>query len=207
MKRRPLTYLISDGSTKNVESASLVRLVQAAVNAGVDLIQIREKHLTSAQLFALTSKVVAISSNTKTRVLVNDRADVAIAARADGVHLTESSVPVTAIRQRLGAGLLLGVSTHSLDGVIAARGGGADLIVFGPIFPPTSKPALSAPVGVTRLNEAVTAAGPVPVFALGGVGLSNFESCLAVGAAGIAAISLFNHPDRLADICDTLRSY
>jgi thiamine-phosphate pyrophosphorylase len=181
-------------------------LAEAAVLARISYFQIREKHLTAGQLFELTRRAAAVTENSETRLLVNDRIDVALAAGADGVHLTETSIPVDQVRRALGRRLLLGVSTHTLDGVRAARDGGADFMVFGPVFPTPSKPEADTGAGLTSMRDAVDAAGSIPVLALGGVNLENFGTCLAAGAAGLAGIRLFSDPDRLNDICAIIRS-
>jgi thiamine-phosphate pyrophosphorylase len=138
-------------------------------------------------------------------VLVNDRIDVALAAGADGVHLTETSIPVDQVRRGMGRRLLVGVSTHTLGGVRTAREGGADFLVFGPLFFTPSKPEADTRAGITSLHDAVEVAGSIPVLALGGVDLKNFTTCLATGAAGVAGIRLFSDADRLPDISATIR--
>ena len=128
------------------------------------------------------------------RVFVNDRLDVALAAAAAGVHLGEKSLPLeAAIEWRRSTGrsdFLIGVSCHSLESARAAGRGGADYIFFGPVFATPSKAAFGAPQGIERLRE-ICAAVEIPVLAIGGVNLENARACLAAGAAGVAAIRLF----------------
>lgn len=173
--------------------------VSAAVAAGIQLIQLREKRLTARVLFELTARVAAITRGTATRVLVNDRADVAAAAGADGVHLTRGSLEPGTIRQHFGEDFLIGVSTHSLAEATAARHGRADFAVFGPVFETSTKAKYGAPVGVATLAEVSDALKPFPVLALGGISKENAAECLRAGASGLAGISLFSEPAKLKD--------
>jgi thiamine-phosphate pyrophosphorylase len=155
------------------------------VRDGVDYIQIREKDLTARELFTLTSRAVAAAGGTRTRILVNDRADVALAARAHGVHLRGNGIEPAILRQFLPAGFLIAVSCHSMEDL--RRAAGADFAVFGPVF---ASPGKGPGVGVKALRDAVRVS-PVPVLALGGISMKNTPQCLEAGAAGIAAIRLF----------------
>jgi thiamine-phosphate pyrophosphorylase len=195
LSARPLVYLITDGSITNEnfasESSKTLRLIEQAVAYGVPLIQIREKRLLTRLLFELVSRASEISRGSQTNILVNDRADVAFAAGADGVHLTESSLPVDVVRAHFPELELIGVSTHSPEGVRAAADSGADLAVFGPIF---LTPGKGVAVGASALKEVCDANSPFPVLALGGIDADNFEEVLDAGAAGFAAIRFLNDP-------------
>lgn len=185
--------------------ALLTEKIEQVTAAGVDWVQIREKDLPAAQLAALTrqSLDIAMKYSTKRtepiRVLVNDRLDVAIAARAGGVHLGEKSLPVveakrlvaSAVRkQAIDESFLIGASCHSLEAAQAAQREGADYIFFGPVFATPSKAAFGVPQGLTGLAE-VCRAVTIPVLAIGGITAQNAASCIAAAAAGIAAIRLF----------------
>lgn len=202
---RPLLYLITSGTTSEQTTSSsseyseVLKLIEAAVAAGINLVQIREKRLNTRVLFELASHAAEITRGTSTRLLINDRADVAAGAGADGVHLTTQSLPVAAVRTSFGRELLIGVSTHSSGEAEVARSGGADFVVFGPVFEPLSKP-YGSPVGVQALNRVASAVGPLPVIALGGIELGNVGECARAGAAGVAAITMFNDDERLADV-------
>ena len=208
---KPILYLITRGTTTEAttrdssEFQDILSQVSSAVAAGIDLIQVREKHLTARVLFELTERAVEITHGTATRLLVNDRADVAVGAGADGVHLTTQSLDARAIRRTFGSDLLIGASTHSLEEVRSAKEGGADFIVFGPVFLTASKEKYSAPVGVAELERVARELRPFPVLALGGVHLENAETCLRVGASGIAGISLFNESSRLEEVVAKIR--
>jgi thiamine-phosphate pyrophosphorylase len=139
---------------------------------------------------------MAETRGTGTRVLVNDRLDVAMAADAVGVHLGEKSMPIEVVaewrRSTARLDFLIGVSCHSLESARATERGGADYIFFGPVFATPSKAAFGAPQGIERLRE-VCASVSIPVLAIGGVNSGNTPDCIAAGAAGIAAIRMFQN--------------
>ena len=208
---RPLLYLITSGATSEQTTSSsseyseVLRLTEAAVAAGIDLVQIREKKLNTRVLFELATHAAEITRGTSTRLLINDRADVAAGAGADGVHLTTQSLPVAAVRASFGPELLIGVSTHRADEAQVARTNGADFVVFGPVFDTLSKPGYGPPVGVESLSRVVSAVVPLPVIALGGVDLGNVVECASAGVAGVAAITMFNNPVGLTDVVREVR--
>jgi len=152
----PITYLITGGETRDTttptskEFARLIDLIEAAVAARISLIQVREKELTARVVYELALRAAAITRDSSTRLLINDRADIAAAAGASGVHLTVRSIEAAVIRQNFGADFLIGVSTHSLAEARQARAGGADLVVFGPVFETASKQVYGAPVGLDK---------------------------------------------------------
>lgn len=168
--------------------------IRRAAAAGAGWIQIREKDLDSRSLVELVRFAIAETRETSVRVLVNDRLDVALAANAAGVHLGENSLPVEVVtewrRCNGRVDFLVGASCHSIESARAAERGGADYIFFGPVFATPSKAAFGAPQGTERLRE-VCASVRIPVLAIGGVDLENARECVAAGAAGIAAIRLF----------------
>src|SRR2546426_4540478 len=141
----PILYLITRGATaesttaSNAEFQSILEQASAAVAAGVQLIQLREKNLTARVLYELAERVVEITRGSFTRVLINDRADIATTAGADGVHLGTRSLEPKVVRAAFGDTFLIGASTHSLAEAIAARDDGADFAVLGPVFETESK--------------------------------------------------------------------
>jgi len=135
---------------------------------------------------------VEITRGSETRVLVNDRADIARAAGADGVHLTSQSLPANVVREMFGPDFVIGVSTHSLDEARAAQLAGADFVVFGPIFETESKRAYGEPQGLEKLAEVAVELQPLPVIAIGGITPENGAHCLVNGASGVAAIRMFD---------------
>ena len=164
----------------------------------------RERDLPARELLSLTERIVAASKSAGARVLVNDRADVAVAAGA-GVHLTTRSMGAAVIRRTFGDELLIGVSTHSLNEAREAEAGGADFIVFGPVFATASKRLYGEPVGLRALAE-VAGRIRIPVLALGGISMENYHSALDAGASGIAAISLFLEADDMEETVRRLKA-
>jgi len=207
----PITYQITSGTTtaqttpEDPQFSNILRLIQAAVDAHVSLFQIREKALSARVLYELTASAVDITRGSKTQLLVNDRSDIARAAGANGVHLTSQSLPANVIRETCGPDFLIGVSTHSRDEVLRAQDAGADFVVFGPVFETESKRVFGEPQGLETLQAIAGELQEFPVVAIGGVSLDNFEACFLAGASGIAAIRLFDHPERIGSIVDKVR--
>jgi thiamine-phosphate diphosphorylase len=172
-----------------------------AVRAGVDLIQIRELDLEASALLSLAAGVADMARDTPTRVVVNDRVDVAIAAGAHGVHLRGDSIPPDRARSMMPAGFLIGRSVHGADeAVLAALA--ADYVMAGTVFPTPSKPGLRHHLGLAGL-AAIVRAVQVPVLAIGGVTMERIGAVAATGAAGIAAIGLFDA--QAADLAGVVR--
>jgi thiamine-phosphate pyrophosphorylase len=203
---------------------ALTRKIAEAAQAGIDWIQIREKDLSAKELAAVTrealraaqwhrlqpvkvSKSGASHQNAspvlpRTRIILNDRLDIALAERAAGVHLGEHSIPPAEARRLilsaqqkglLADDFLVGISCHSLEGAKSAQAAGADYLIFGPIFATPSKAQYGQPQGLAPLAE-VCRAVSLPVLAIGGITLANASSCLQAGASGLAAIRLFQDP-------------
>jgi thiamine-phosphate pyrophosphorylase len=164
----------------------------ALAAAGVDAVQLREKQLDDLDLYELARRARA-ALPPPGLLLVNGRADVALAAGADGVHLPADGVPAGALRTRFGGRLLIGVSTHHLKEVERARREGADYAVFGPVYPLPPASGHGPAAGLAALARA--AALGIPVYALGGVTLERFAEVAAAGAAGVAGIRLFRAGD------------
>lgn len=208
----PIIYPITSGTTTpqttpdDPQFSGILRLVRAAVDAEVPLFQIREKSLHARVLFELVARAAEITRGSRTRLLVNDRSDIARAAGADGVHLTTQSLPAEVVRNTCGAEFLIGVSTHSLADVRAARGAGADFVVFGPVFETESKRVYGEPQGLGKLAEVTRELGEFPVVAIGGITIENVEQCFQAGARGVAAIGMLNDADNMASIVEMIRS-
>lgn len=211
-RKAPLLCYVTDrrtlGVAKPAESlTALTRKIEEVAAAGVDWVQIREKDLPASALTSLTRQALGIAAKVSAKrasafcVLVNDRLDVAIAERASGVHLGEKSLPVadakrlveSAVRKQVvDSSFLIGASCHSIETARAAQHDGADYIFFGPIFATPSKAAFGAAQDITRLAE-VCRVVAIPVLAIGGITTDNADSCLQAGAAGLAAIRLFQN--------------
>jgi len=176
----------------------------------VDYIQLREKDLSTRELETLAREAVAIVREARTgkgeqraatRLLVNSRTDVALAAGFDGVHLRGEDLDALEVRniwaQAGGSQLaarspVIAVSCHTLADVLRAESDGADFAVFAPVFEKRDQPG-ARPAGIAALREACKAR--IPVFALGGITVENAASCLEAGAAGVAGIRLFQEND------------
>ncbi|HEX8985211.1 MAG TPA: thiamine phosphate synthase, partial [Bryobacteraceae bacterium] len=186
-----LRYYITDRRAAGGTEA-LLDVIAHNLAAGVDMVQIREKDLTARELFALVRAALALANPRGAKILVNSRADVALAAGAAGVHLPSDSFAPSALCAAVPvpAGFLIGVSCHQVEQVRAAEREGASFATFGPVFYTASKAPYGEPVGIERLREAC-AAVRMPVFALGGIGENNTAECIAAGAAGIAGIGMF----------------
>jgi thiamine-phosphate pyrophosphorylase len=165
-----------------------------AADAGVDLIQVRERDLEAGELSALVERIMAATRGSATRVVVNDRVDVAIACGAAGVHLRGDSMSAARVRTMTAAGFLIGCSVRSPEEALSAAPD-ADYLIAGTVFPTSSKPGMRKLLGLQGL-AAIATAVPVPVLAVGGVSTARAGEIAATGAAGVAAIGLFADPHR-----------
>jgi thiamine-phosphate pyrophosphorylase len=189
--------------------AGVLGKIRAAIAAGVDWVQIREKDLSGRELLELAREAVAAGGGA--RVIVNDRLDVALAAGAAGVHLGRESLRARdVVRWGRGGGgqapadFLVGVSCHSLQEAREAESAGAAYIFFGPIFDTPSKRGMGEPQGIARLGE-ICRGVRIPVLAIGGVSEENASECIRAGAAGIAAIRLFQDARGAQTLKDAVR--
>jgi thiamine-phosphate pyrophosphorylase len=171
-----------------------VEQAREAVQGGVDLIQVREPDLEARPLAELAAAIVAVARGSATRVVVNDRLDVAMSCGAGGVHLRGDSIPAGRVRAIVPPGFLVGRSVHGA-GEAASVAGDVDYLIAGTLFPTASKPGRTELLGLDGL-AAVVRAAPVPVLAIGGITISCADAVAAAGAAGVAAVSLFGDPDR-----------
>jgi thiamine-phosphate pyrophosphorylase len=165
-----------------------------AVRAGVDLIQVRERDLEGGPLAALVAELVRLTRGTSTRVVVNDRLDVALACQADGVHLRGDSMAPAAARSIAPPGFLIGRSVRRADEATAVAPD-VDYLIAGTVFPTGSKAGLTEWLGVEGLARLCRAVS-VPVLAIGGMTTGRLSEVAAAGAAGVAAIGLFTGQNR-----------
>lgn len=179
-------YLITDRHQTN--GRGLAETVEGALKGGVRAVQLREKDLSSRELYELAYEMRKLTARYGARLFINDRVDIALAVDADGVHLGGQSIPIYRVRTILGEKKLIGVSCHNQVSAITAQEKGADFITFGPVYYTASKAAYGDPVGIDRLRD-VTNILRIPVFALGGINRDNADEAVKAGAHGIALIS------------------
>ena len=200
--RSPIICLVTAGHGRE---QPLLDLIAEAAQAGVDLIQIRERRLDDRALLSLTRRAVEATRGTRSRIVVNDRVDVALTAQASGVHLRGDSFAAGRIRALVPPGFLIGRSVHdAAEAAAVESGGGCDYLLFGTVFPSTSKPPTDPIAGPGALREVCAAVG-IPVLAIGGISIENVSQVAASGAAGIAAISLFERGDAISATVSMLR--
>jgi thiamine-phosphate pyrophosphorylase len=180
-------YLITDRQLFPGD-ASFMAALEEALKGGVRAVQLREKDIAIRELLRMAHSLRELTAIYGAKLFINDRVDVALAVDADGVHLGGSSMPAFAARKATGDGMLIGVSTHSVEEAGRAEEEGADFVTFGPIFETPSKVRYGKPVGTYLLRE-VSAKILIPVFAIGGIKKDTTERALACGAYGIALIS------------------
>jgi thiamine-phosphate diphosphorylase len=192
--------LAGAGASPDAARACLVAQARHAVDAGLDLIQVRERDLEAGDLASLVGALLTMTRGTPTRLVVNDRLDVALACGADGVHLRGDSVPIAAARRIAPPGFLIGRSVHGVEEAVASTA--ADYLIAGTVFPSASKPGQARLLGVDGLRAIVNAVDR-PVLAIGGIAGDRLGEVAAVGAAGFAAIGMFmaSHPDAEAAGC------
>ncbi len=202
---RPIVCLITSGESTSANfsstSANILDLIAAAVANGVSLIQIREKQLDGKQLFDLVTRAVLLTKNSGSKLLVNGRTDIAIAAGADGMHLPSDAYSPVVARKMAANDFIIGVSTHSLDEIAAAEKCEADYVVFGPVFDTLGK---SSEKGIGALKSAVGSFPAMPILGLGGIDETNLCEVIDSGAAGFAAIRYLNEKENLRQLAEII---
>lgn len=181
--RRGLYLIVSAPAIPHEE------LVEAAVERGVPAVQLREKTMSEPDLIALAVRLSDLARGSSTLLIVNDRPDIAAAARADGVHLGRGDARPDEARRTLGPGRIVGVTGNTAREARAARAAGADYIGVGPIFPTATKPDAQRPVGRDRIRVVREAAAELPIVAVGGIDRENAASVIGAGADYVAVIA------------------
>lgn len=179
-------YLVTD--RHQTQGRPLLSVLARFIDAGGTAIQVRERDLDTGQLMALLQDVQCLARSARMTVFINDRVDLATAMNTDGVHLRETSLPVPAVRDIVGSSHLIGVSAHSIDGVVQAECQGADFVVLGPIYETPSKRGYGQPLGLAMLERACHRVN-IPVFAIGGISIARAREVRSAGAFGVAVIS------------------
>jgi thiamine-phosphate pyrophosphorylase len=179
-------YLITD--RHQTYGRLLTDVVRQALEGGVKAVQLREKDITTAELYRLAMEIRRLTTVYGARLIINDRIDIAQAVDADGVQIGVNSMPVVEVRRLLGQAKIIIYSAHAIPEAERAQADSADMVTFGPVYQTPSKASFGAPCGVKKLSDVVGAL-KIPVIALGGIKLGNCSKALSAGCRGIAVIS------------------
>jgi len=174
--------------TTEYQEKSHIDIASAAIKGGVSIIQYREKNKTSRELFDTASKLREITYQSGVKLIINDRADIALAVGADGVHLGQDDLSLKAARDMMGQDYIIGISATNFDEAVEAAREGADYIGLGPIFPTPSKEDAAPPIGLEGLRK-VAGEINIPIVAIGGITIDNVAEVVDAGADGLAVIS------------------
>lgn len=192
----PKIYPITD---RNISGLSHAEQVRRLIAGGATLIQLREKSEDIPSWYGDAAEAVEVCRENGVRVIINDRADIALALGADGVHAGQTDMPPDKLRELLGGEAVIGISTHTLDQVREAVRCGIDYIGFGPVFATKTKADPDPVAGPDKLRDAVSAADPMPVVAIGGIDETNLQEVFAAGASSSAIISnILRDPDNIS---------
>lgn len=194
MNHQLRTYLVTGGA--HSVGRATVDVVRAAVDGGVDVVQLREKTATARDRYHLGIELREVTANAGVSLVVNDRVDLARAVDADGVHLGDDDLPVSVAREQLGDDAIVGRSVSTVEGARAAADAGADYLGVGAVFATDSKDVRDedAEIGVERVR-AIAAATDLPFVAIGGITTENAASVVEAGADGVAVVSAITAAD------------
>jgi thiamine-phosphate pyrophosphorylase len=188
--------------TAEVDETTLVRQVERALGFGVDFVQLRRRERPAREIEALAKRLIGLFPGAAEKLLLNGRLDVALSVGAGGVHLPANGLPVAAVRGAVPPGFVVSRSTHSREAVERSYREGATFVLFGPVYPTSSKPGHPG-VGLEVLAEVVSSV-PIPVYALGGVTPERVPQLADAGAGGIAGISIFEREDGVRALFERL---
>jgi thiamine-phosphate pyrophosphorylase len=193
----PKLYPITDVRLSGLSHAEQVARLGAG---GATIVQLREKHLSPREFYDEAQRALRVARELGMRLIINDRADIALALHADGVHLGQDDLQPEAARRLLGEEAIIGFSTHSLEQASEAARLKVDYIAIGPIFNTSSKEKPDPPVGLERLSRVRHLVGTIPLVAIGGITGENALAVLDAGADAVAVISaLLTHPDEIEE--------
>jgi thiamine-phosphate pyrophosphorylase len=197
-------YFITD---EELSAAGVMNDVREAVAAGAEIVQYRNKTADTRRLYEEARLIRDICAGTRSKLIINDRIDIALAVGADGAHIGNEDLPYAESRRLLGRDAIIGVTVHTVAEAVEAEGAGADYLGVSPVFATGTKSDAGAPCGVEML-AAIRRACRVPVVAIGGIDLSNADECIAAGADMLCAISaVVTRPDVAAEILKFQRKY
>jgi thiamine-phosphate pyrophosphorylase len=200
----PKLYTITD---RRLSRLSHAEQVARLCDGGARLVQLREKHLSPREFYHEAEEALRVARARGAKLIINDRADIALALGADGVHLGQDDMPPEAARALLGEGAVIGFSTHNVEQAIAAARLPVDYIAIGPIFATTSKENPDPQVGLEGLRRVREAVRSVPLVAIGGVTRENAPAVLASGADSLAVISALFDPEEPSEITRLTRDF
>ena len=200
----PKLYPITD---RRLSGLSHAEQVARLCEGGARLVQLREKHLSAREFYAEASEALRVARLFGAKLIINDRADVALALGADGVHLGQDDMPPDAARPLLGEGAVVGFSTHSLSQALAAAGLPVSYIAVGPVFATSSKEKPDPVVGLEGLRRVREAVAGVLVVAIGGVTAENARAVLEAGADSVAVIGALLNTSDPAEITRRTRAF
>ena len=199
-------YVLINATVQTDERKAL-NLVKTCIDNGADCLQLRAKDLCDSSLLDLARKFTALCKETSVVSIINDRADIAVLADADGVHLGQNEVGVSCARQLAKRPLIVGVSTHNLDELRCAIDSGCDYVGIGPAFASPTKPELNVS-GLDYLKQAIPILEQSGIFhvAIGGIDLKNIPALVEIGVRAVAISSAISHSKNPADSCNTLKN-
>ena len=180
------TYPITDRSLSGLSHADQVA---ALASRGFTIVQLREKNLSPVEFYREAEQAIALARRHSLKIIINDRVDIALALKADGVHLGQDDLPVEAARRLLGNDVVIGLSTHNLAQALHAAGLPLDYLGIGPIFPTDTKESANPAVGLAGLAAVRHAVSGIPLVAIGGINATNRDQVIAAGADVVAVIS------------------
>ncbi|MDX8548870.1 thiamine phosphate synthase [Methanospirillum sp. J.3.6.1-F.2.7.3] len=179
-------YIITDEVL--APGCSHIQIAKESLSGGAKIVQLRDKRRSGAELFAIANVIRSLCTENSAKFIVNDRLDIALATCADGVHLGQDDLPLSAARALAPRPFIIGVSVGTVEEAVIAEKGGADYLGVGPVYPTGTKADAGPAVG-TALVSSIREKTTVPIVAIGGINLSNAKDVLAAGADSIAVIS------------------
>ncbi len=198
----PRVYPISDTRISRLSHAEQVALF---ADGGATVVQLREKHASAWEFYEQAKAALEVAKKRGVQVIINDRADIALALGAAGVHLGQDDLPPEAARRLLGEDAIIGYSTHSVTQIQAAAKLPIDYFAIGPIFPTSTKENPDPVVGLGGVRLAREAIGGRPLVGIGGISPSNAHSVIRAGADSVALISaLLSDPEKIPETVELL---
>lgn len=196
MKFLPKIYPITDAKTAKISHAEQC---EKLIEGGAKFIQIREKCASSKDFYESSKECLAIAKKSNVKIIINDRVDIALTLKADGVHLGQNDLPPKKVREILGEKAIIGFSTHSVKQAIEAVKLPIDYIAIGPVFATNTKENPDEIVGLKGVKAVRQAIGDFPLVAIGGINFENFKDVLDAGADSVAIISgLISDADKIS---------